>query len=179
VAVVRALNTVQVGMGFEPGLRDRAAGTCSTASAAPRQSAGHECPLEFRAVDSVLPKRGAAPAPRHPAGASRRWMPGGTRGRDRPKSGVVVAWANASLSVERARSRSSWIVGIGEATLLRAANGLNRSRAVRCWWRRDAIVDIGVKCDPATLRRSGRLRIAMVFQQFGLLPWRTVRDNVA
>src|SRR5207237_5641246 len=33
-------------------------------------------------------------------------------------------------------------------------------------------------CDPATLRRIRRLRIAMVFQQFGLLPWRTVRDNV-
>jgi len=39
-------------------------------------------------------------------------------------------------------------------------------------------VDIGVNCDPATLRRIRRLRIAMVFQQFGLLPWRTVRDNV-
>src|SRR5207253_10225857 len=42
----------------------------------------------------------------------------------------------------------------------------------------DTTVDIGVNCDPATLRRIRRLRIAMVFQQFGLLPWRTVRDNV-
>ncbi|MGC5371862.1 glycine betaine/L-proline ABC transporter ATP-binding protein, partial [Klebsiella pneumoniae] len=42
----------------------------------------------------------------------------------------------------------------------------------------DAIVDIGATCDAATLRRIRRLRIAMVFQQFGLLPWRTVRDNV-
>src|ERR1700680_3434491 len=40
------------------------------------------------------------------------------------------------------------------------------------------LVDIGVNCDPATLRRIRRLRVAMVFQQFGLLPWRTVRDNV-
>jgi glycine betaine/proline transport system ATP-binding protein len=39
------------------------------------------------------------------------------------------------------------------------------------------VVDIA-KCDAATLRHVRRLRIAMVFQQFGLLPWRTVRDNV-
>jgi glycine betaine/proline transport system ATP-binding protein len=33
-------------------------------------------------------------------------------------------------------------------------------------------------CDAATLRRLRRGRIAMIFQQFGLLPWRTVRENV-
>ena len=34
------------------------------------------------------------------------------------------------------------------------------------------------KADPATLRRLRLTRIAMVFQQFGLLPWRSVRENV-
>ena len=34
------------------------------------------------------------------------------------------------------------------------------------------------KADPDTLRRLRLSRIAMVFQQFGLLPWRTVRENV-
>jgi glycine betaine/proline transport system ATP-binding protein len=33
-------------------------------------------------------------------------------------------------------------------------------------------------CDGGTLRRLRRRRIAMVFQQFGLLPWRSVRANV-
>jgi ABC-type nitrate/sulfonate/bicarbonate transport system ATPase subunit len=33
-------------------------------------------------------------------------------------------------------------------------------------------------CDAATLRRARLMRIAMVFQQFALLPWRTVRENV-
>ena len=42
----------------------------------------------------------------------------------------------------------------------------------------EATVDIGVQCDATTLRRIRRQRIAMVFQQFGLLPWRTVRENV-
>jgi glycine betaine/proline transport system ATP-binding protein len=41
----------------------------------------------------------------------------------------------------------------------------------------DAVIDIA-RCDAAALRRVRRLRIAMVFQQFALLPWRTVRDNV-
>jgi glycine betaine/proline transport system ATP-binding protein len=39
------------------------------------------------------------------------------------------------------------------------------------------VVDVA-RCNAESLRRVRRLRIAMVFQQFGLLPWRTVRENV-
>ena len=39
------------------------------------------------------------------------------------------------------------------------------------------MVDV-TNADPATLRRLRMHNIAMVFQQFGLLPWRTVRENV-
>jgi glycine betaine/proline transport system ATP-binding protein len=38
-------------------------------------------------------------------------------------------------------------------------------------------VDVA-RCDLATLRRLRTRRIAMVFQQFALLPWRTVAENV-
>ena len=41
----------------------------------------------------------------------------------------------------------------------------------------DSDVDVAT-CDTVQLRRVRRERVAMVFQQFGLLPWRTVRENV-
>src|SRR5207249_4310619 len=83
---------------------------------------------------------------------------------------VLVGVANASLSVERGEiSVVMGLSGSGKSTLLRAANGLNRvTRGQVLVGDGDTIVDIGVNCDPATLRRIRRLRIAMVFQQFGL-----------
>jgi glycine betaine/proline transport system ATP-binding protein len=41
----------------------------------------------------------------------------------------------------------------------------------------DSSIDVAT-CDTAQMRRIRRERVAMVFQQFGLLPWRTVRENV-
>ncbi len=68
--------------------------------------------------------------------------------------------------------------GSGKSTLLRAVNGLNPvargSVRVRVGGRD---VDI-THADAATLREMRLKHIAMVFQQFGLLPWRTVRQNV-
>ena len=68
--------------------------------------------------------------------------------------------------------------GSGKSTLLRAVNGLNpvcRGAAHVCDG--NALVDV-TNADAATLRRIRLHRVAMVFQQFGLLPWRTVRENV-
>jgi glycine betaine/proline transport system ATP-binding protein len=87
--------------------------------------------------------------------------------------------ANASLSVERGEiSVLMGLSGSGKSTLLRAANGITAVTRGQVLVSDGAdVVDIA-KCDAKTLRRVRRLRIAMVFQQFGLLPWRTVRDNV-
>jgi glycine betaine/proline transport system ATP-binding protein len=41
----------------------------------------------------------------------------------------------------------------------------------------NVLVDV-THADAATLRRIRQRRVAMVFQQFGLLPWRSVRENV-
>jgi glycine betaine/proline transport system ATP-binding protein len=68
--------------------------------------------------------------------------------------------------------------GSGKSTLLRAANGLNTVTRGSVLVR-DGEFSIDVAhCDPQQLRRLRREKIAMVFQQFGLLPWRTVRENV-
>ncbi|MEL7106012.1 MAG: choline ABC transporter ATP-binding protein [Pseudomonadota bacterium] len=68
--------------------------------------------------------------------------------------------------------------GSGKSTLLRAVNGLNPVVRGRC------LVDDGTKpvdvthANADTLCRIRTKRVSMVFQQFGLLPWRSVRDNV-
>jgi glycine betaine/proline transport system ATP-binding protein len=68
--------------------------------------------------------------------------------------------------------------GSGKSTLLRAVNGLNPvCRGAVHVWDGAAMVDV-THADPATLRRIRQRHVAMVFQQFGLLPWRTVRENV-
>jgi glycine betaine/proline transport system ATP-binding protein len=69
--------------------------------------------------------------------------------------------------------------GSGKSTLLRAVNGLNPVARGKVEVRvDDKFVDVA-KASPKSLRQIRTQRVAMVFQQFGLLPWRTVIDNVA
>jgi glycine betaine/proline transport system ATP-binding protein len=137
--------------------------------------------LEFRAVDILFCARSGRRARRAAIQQALSALDaGGTRSAIAEKTGVVVGVADASLSV--ARGEISVLMGLsgsGKSTLLRAANGLNIiTRGQVLVGDGDARVDIGATCDPATLRRIRRQRVAMVFQQFGLLPWRTVRENV-
>ncbi|GAW33315.1 glycine betaine transport ATP-binding protein OpuAA [Roseovarius sp. A-2] len=68
--------------------------------------------------------------------------------------------------------------GSGKSTLLRAVNGLNPvARGMVEVHDGTQMVDV-THADAATLRRLRQRHIAMVFQQFGLLPWRTVAENV-
>ena len=68
--------------------------------------------------------------------------------------------------------------GSGKSTLLRAANRLNPVARGRVEVNtKTGIVDVAT-CTDKVLRALRGQTISMVFQQFGLMPWRTVADNV-
>jgi ABC-type nitrate/sulfonate/bicarbonate transport system ATPase subunit len=81
--------------------------------------------------------------------------------------GAVVAFRNVDLVVRP--SEVLCIVGpsgCGKTTLLRCIAGLLAPSSGR----------IAIDGDPVTKPRAG---VAIVFQHFGLLPWKTVAENVA
>jgi glycine betaine/proline transport system ATP-binding protein len=104
---------------------------------------------------------------------------GASRADIQTKYGVIVGVAGASLAVQSGEiAVLMGLSGSGKSTLLRAANGLNRVTRGQVWIKDgEARID-AASCDHLQMRRLRRERVAMVFQQFGLLPWRTVRDNV-
>jgi glycine betaine/proline transport system ATP-binding protein len=104
---------------------------------------------------------------------------GATRSDIQSQYGVIIGVAGANLNVERGEiSVLMGLSGSGKSTLLRAANGLNAVTRGSVWVREGESATDVASCDRLQLRRLRRERIAMVFQQFGLLPWRSVRDNV-
>src|SRR5262249_56458390 len=68
--------------------------------------------------------------------------------------------------------------GSGKSTILRAINGLNKVARGEVLAAPPGRTLDGARCGDAALRMLRTSRIAMVFQQFALLPWRTVRENV-
>jgi len=95
------------------------------------------------------------------------------------RTGQVLGVHDCSLTVSTGEILVLMgLSGSGKSTLLRGVNALNP--VVRGEVRvhdGDGMVSV-TQAGPATLRRLRLTRVAMVFQQFGLLPWRTVRENV-
>ncbi len=104
---------------------------------------------------------------------------GRTRDEIGRETGLVMGVAGASLAIHEGEILVLMgLSGSGKSTLLRAVNGLA------------PVVRGGVQvktgngalnpysCSPKALRDFRMHTVSMVFQQFALLPWRTVADNV-
>ena len=104
---------------------------------------------------------------------------GATRDEILDKTNNVVGVAGASLAIEEGEiCVLMGLSGSGKSTLLRAVNGLNKvTRGAIMVRDQNGMVDVA-SCDPTALRHLRMNRVAMVFQQFALLPWRTVAENV-
>jgi glycine betaine/proline transport system ATP-binding protein len=142
-------------------------------------AAGRSPAVEFRGVDILY----GAPPSRRSSDLLQRALSaldaGRSRAEIREQTGVVVGVANANLTVVRGEIYVLMgLSGSGKSTLLRAANGITRiTRGKVLVNDGESVIDVA-SCDPHMLRNVRRRRMAMVFQQFALLPWRTVRDNV-
>ena len=104
---------------------------------------------------------------------------GQDRGTIKAATGQVLGVHDCSLNVAEGEILVLMgLSGSGKSTLLRGVNALNRvcRGEVRVW---DGAKMLSVtRADKAQLRDIRLRHVAMVFQQFGLLPWRTVRENV-
>src|SRR5687767_2981595 len=95
------------------------------------------------------------------------------------KTGCLVGVHDASVFVDRGEILVLMgLSGSGKSSLLRCVNGLNkvtRGKVIVNDGKRE--VDVA-SCDGETLRQVRRSSISMVFQQFGLMPWLTVHENI-
>ncbi len=102
-------------------------------------------------------------------------------GRDQvlDETGCLVAVHDASLFVDEGEILVLMgLSGSGKSSLLRCLNRLNQTTRGRVLVRdRAGEIDVA-RCDEAALLHLRRNRISMVFQQFALMPWLSVRDNI-
>ncbi len=127
--------------------------------------------VEFRGVDVVF-----GPSPHE---ALTRLKEGEGLTTIQEKTGNVIAVQGASFMVEHGEvCVLMGLSGSGKSTLLRCVNGLCRpTRGEVLVGHLGSMVDVA-SCSETMLRNLRGQRIAMVFQQFALLPWRTVAENV-
>ena len=103
---------------------------------------------------------------------------GKTRAEVQQATGQVLGVHDCSLSVEAGEILVLMgLSGSGKSTLLRAVNALNPVVRGKVEIATDkGMIDI-THTDARSLRQIRQHTVSMVFQQFGLLPWRSVREN--
>ncbi|WP_174803177.1 choline ABC transporter ATP-binding protein [Martelella limonii] len=130
-----------------------------------------ETAVEINAVDIVYGKHVRRALPLMDAGHSRDEI--------HRRTGNLVGVSNATLSV----SRGEIVVlmglsGSGKSTLLRAVNGLAPVIRGEIGVRTEEGLVNPYRANAKTLRALRSHTVSMVFQQFALLPWLSVADNV-
>jgi glycine betaine/proline transport system ATP-binding protein len=104
---------------------------------------------------------------------------GRTRDEISAETGLVLGVANASLDIKEGEILVLMgLSGSGKSTLLRAVNGLAPVVRGDVKVFNDGKTTNPYTCSPQQLRDLRMHTVSMVFQQFGLLPWRTVAENV-
>jgi glycine betaine/proline transport system ATP-binding protein len=115
----------------------------------------------------------------HPERALPLMDAGKSRSEIQAETGQILGVHDCSLSVGSGEILVLMgLSGSGKSTLLRAVNGLNPVLRGSVTIRDQDWTANVTTSGPADLLRLRRSCIAMVFQSFALLPWRTVRENV-
>jgi len=127
--------------------------------------------VSFKDVDIVFGEKPDTALPLIDAGK--------TRSEIQTETGQILGVAGASFDINEGEVVVLMgLSGSGKSTLLRAVNGLNPVIRGEVTVRDGDSWVNPATCGPEALRQLRRSRIAMVFQQFALLPWRTVAENV-
>ncbi len=130
-----------------------------------------ESAIAFEAVDIVFGDDPKKALPLLEAGLTRETI--------LERTGQILGVADCTLAIPEGEiCVLMGLSGSGKSTLLRAVNRLNEVTRGRVLVRDEGRQIDVASCDRRTLKRLRTQRIAMVFQQFALLPWRTVAENV-
>ncbi|MBD8892243.1 choline ABC transporter ATP-binding protein [Roseibium litorale] len=127
--------------------------------------------VSFKDVDIVFGEKPETALPMIDKGATREEI--------QAETGQTLGVAGANFDINEGEVIVLMgLSGSGKSTLLRAVNGLNPVIRGAVEVRDGDSVINPAACSTDDLRALRRHRIAMVFQQFALLPWRTVAENV-
>ena len=104
---------------------------------------------------------------------------GATRDEISAETGAVLGVAGATIDIRQGEILVLMgLSGSGKSTLLRAVNGLAPVRRGTVEVQCGEEITNPYACSQTRLRELRADHVSMVFQQFGLLPWRTVAENV-
>ena len=127
--------------------------------------------VTFDNVSIVFGGNPASALPEMDAGKSRKEVQDATD--------QVLGVHNCSIDVQEGEILVLMgLSGSGKSTLLRAVNGLNPVVRGEVRINNGTEMVSVTNATPTDLRGLRQTRVAMVFQQFGLLPWRSVRENI-